>query len=304
MTDAPDISVVIPTFRRPQGARRAVASALAQAGAPAFEVVVVDNAPEGGADAALAGIQDPRLRVVAEPRPGVATARNAGWRAARAPRIAFLDDDEEAGPGWLAALARAMDALDTPVAFGPIEAVLPADAPAAHARFLETFFGREGPERDAPLGAYFGCGNSLIDRAALALDAPPFDPAHDRLGGEDDRLFSALQARGVRFGWAAAARVREHVPEERASLRYALARGFAFGQGPSQSCASASPPDIPGVAYWMAVGAGQAAVYGAAAGALWLARSPRRAAMLDRCVQGLGKLFWFDAVAPRLYGRA
>ena len=41
------ISVVIPTFRRPDGLRCAVQSVLAQEGAPDFEVIVVDNAPEG-----------------------------------------------------------------------------------------------------------------------------------------------------------------------------------------------------------------------------------------------------------------
>lgn len=296
------ISVIIPTFRRPEGVRRAVESALAQTGAPDFEVVVVDNAPEGGAAPALSGFDDTRLRLVSEPHPGVATARNAGWAAASAPVIAFLDDDETAGPGWLAALYDALTALDASVVFGPIKTVLPDTAPAAHRDFLDGFFARTGPESDGRLEDYFGCGNSMIDRERLALSAPPFDTQADQLGGEDDLLFASLKRRDAVFGWAAGALAYEHVPETRATLRYALARGFAYGQGPSQSCASASPPEVLRLAGWMAVGAAQAVVYGVASGALWLARSERRAAMLDRCVQGLGKVFWGDTFAPRLYG--
>lgn len=298
------ISVVIPTFRRPDGLRRAVESALAQEGAPDFEVIVVDNAPEGGADRALAGIKDARLTLIAEPNPGVATARNAGWAAASAPRIAFLDDDEEALPGWLAALDTALTDLGADIVFGPIDTVLPETAPAAHRDFLKGFFARTGPAEDAVLDDYHGCGNSMIAREGLSLTAAPFDAKADQLGGEDDLLFAMLKHKGARFGWAARARVLEYVPESRARLRYALARGFAYGQGPSQSCAARTPPDAPGVIGWMAVGAAQAVAYGAAAGLLWAIRSPRRATMLDRSVQGLGKVFWGDRFAPRLYGGA
>src|SRR5205085_6868290 len=39
-------------------------------------------------------------------------ARNAGWRAARAPIVAFTDDDCVPQPGWLAALASGMTDAD------------------------------------------------------------------------------------------------------------------------------------------------------------------------------------------------
>ncbi len=85
-------------------------------------------------------------------------------------------------------------------------------------------------------------------------------------------------------------------------MSYALKRAFGYGQSPSQICAHAEPPDWPGVAKWMAVGAAQAGGYGAAAVGLWLLRRPARAEMADRAARGLGKLFW--ARAPRFYGQA
>jgi glycosyltransferase involved in cell wall biosynthesis len=297
------ISVIIPTFRRPEGLRRALLSVLAQQSAPDFEIVVVDNAPEGGARETVSEIAATAIRpirFVHEKRPGVATARNAGWAATLAPRIAFLDDDEEATPHWLAALDRAATELEADAVFGPIEAVAPPTGWAAHAKFLSDFFGRSGPAATQLVDTYWGCGNSLIDRDRAGLMAPPFDPAHDRLGGEDDLLFSTMQARGARFGWAADALAYEHVPADRANLGYVLQRSFAFGQGPSQTAAGQRAPLR--VAFWMLLGAGQALAYGAAAAALWPTGSERRAFMLGRATQGLGKIFWFDRFAPRLYG--
>lgn len=299
------ISVMIPTFRRPAGLRRALTSVLAQQGAPDFEVVVVDNAPEGGAAEAardIAEASDIPVHFIHEPRPGVASARNAGWAKATAPRIAFLDDDEAAAPGWLAALNDAADALGADAVFGPIRTALPPEAGGAHADFLNAFFARTGPGQTCLLDDYHGCGNSLIDRDRAGLTAPPFNAAADELGGEDDRLFSAMAAKGARFGWAAGALAFEHVDAARANLRYALARSFAYGQGPSQT--AAEHRRLARLALWMAVGAGQTLAYGAAAGALWLARAPGRAAMTGRAAQGLGKILWFDAFAPRLYGAA
>ena len=45
----------------------------------------------------VAAIDDPRVRVVREPRQGLSYARNAGLEAARAPIVAFTDDDVEVG---------------------------------------------------------------------------------------------------------------------------------------------------------------------------------------------------------------
>ncbi len=44
-----EVSVLIPTFRRPDSFVRAVRSVFAQRGSATFEVVAVDNSPEGSA---------------------------------------------------------------------------------------------------------------------------------------------------------------------------------------------------------------------------------------------------------------
>ena len=299
-----DVAVVIPTLRRPDSLERAVRSALAQTGVMdrLREIVVVDNDPQASSREQIQRLaEEASVPIIWRhaPRPGVATARNEGLTATSAPLIAFLDDDEAASPDWLAALLSAQTATGADAVFGPIRGRAP-DGTGWAQPYLERFFGREGPAETQLIDAPYGCGNALLVRATALPGDAPFNVAADQSGGEDDALFAALAARGGRFGWAADAWVDEFAPPHRATLRYALTRAFAYGQGPSQTAAAAR--DWPIVMRWMVIGAAQAAVWGAASLALTLIRSPRRAEMLDRTVRGVGKVFWMKGFEPQFYG--
>jgi succinoglycan biosynthesis protein ExoM len=299
-----DVAVIVPTLRRPESLTRALVSLLAQTDVTdrVAAIVLVDNDPAGSAVATVEA-QRPNapwpLIYVAEPTPGVARARNAGLAATDAPLIAFLDDDEAASPGWLAALLAAQAVTGADAVFGPIAGRAPEAEPWLKP-YLERFFGREGPAKTGLIDDPWGCGNSLLVRASALPGAAPFSTSADQTGGEDDILFAALKARGGRFGWAADAWVEEFAPAHRATLRYALARAFAYGQGPSQTAAAAG--NWGGVLRWMMIGAGQAVVWGSAAATLTLLASPRRAEFYDRTARGLGKLFWMKGFEPHFYG--
>ena len=288
------VTVLIPTFRRPESLTRALMSVFAQTRtALIWEIAVVDNDPDRSAHAAVEALRAsspaPLLYLHAQPA-GVATARNVGLAATDAPYVAFLDDDETAEPNWLGELFDAHRLLDADVTFGPVQGRAPG-APAWKRPYLERFFSRRGPQASCRIDTVYGCGNTLMTRASALKGPAPFDEAANNTGGEDDRLFSQLRLEGARFAWSADARVNEHAPEGRATLAYTLMRAVAYGQSPSQLALRRG--DIAGLVKWMAVGAGQAAVYASAALALLLILDRRWIDMADRAARGLGKMLWF-----------
>jgi succinoglycan biosynthesis protein ExoM len=301
------VTVMIPTQRRLGGLAVAVRSVLAQRAVDftALEIVVVDNDQVPSARATIEALAEGAacpIHYVHEPRAGVANARNAGMAKASGALIAFLDDDEEAPEGWLAALLAAQVRYDADVVFGPVRARAP-DSVAEHRDYLERFFSRLGPTQAGVIDHYYGCGDSLLRRAALPDPVSPFAAERNQIGGEDDMLFGQMKAAGATFAWEPAAWVWEDPVPDRLTLDYTLARAFAYGQGPSAHCAASSPPDAVGVARWMAIGVGQAAVFGAVAGFKWLTRSSDRADWLDKAARGLGKALWWGPFKIQFYGR-
>jgi histidinol-phosphate phosphatase family protein len=130
---APRYEVVIPTAGRP--ALAALLPALAAGDGPLPErVLLVDDRVHS--DEPLVGSRHlgplvGRVHVLTGGARGPAAARNAGWRAARAPWVAFLDDDVIPPPGWRAALAADLAGLTDDVAGsqGAIRVPLPRDRP-------------------------------------------------------------------------------------------------------------------------------------------------------------------------------
>ena len=306
---SPSVSIIIPTMRRPGPLACAVRSAVEQSLAGiVFDVVVVDNDPQGSARPAverLAAASRVPVRYAHAREPGVANARNTGVQACRGEFIAFLDDDEEAPPGWLAALLQVQARFEVDAVFGPVHARVPPAA-GRHKAYFERFFSRQGPDEACllPSEVSVGCGCSLVRRAALPDQTAPFCASRNGTGGEDDLLFGGMKARGSRFAWAPDAWVWEDPEPGRLSLGYTLRRAFAYGQGPSTASFARGPAGWPMTPVWMGVGVGQALVHGATALVRAVRRSPRLAESLDRAVRGLGKIFWFPPFKLGFYGRA
>jgi glycosyltransferase involved in cell wall biosynthesis len=113
----PSISVVVPTYKRPALLGRAVRSILDQS-LQDFELIVVDDASGDDTEQTVAAFSDPRVRYVRhEENRGLAAARNSGIKAALAPLIAFLDDDDDYLPSYLEAMSGRLGAASEDVAF-------------------------------------------------------------------------------------------------------------------------------------------------------------------------------------------
>jgi histidinol-phosphate phosphatase family protein len=123
--------VVVPTAGR-RSLRRLLDAIAGGDGPRPHALIIVDDRPQPACDAVAAlipaGVAQ-RVVVRASGGRGPAAARNVGWRAARAPWIAFLDDDVVPPPGWRAALVADLRALGPEAAAtqGRIRVPLPGD---------------------------------------------------------------------------------------------------------------------------------------------------------------------------------
>jgi len=187
-----DFSVVIPTLNRADLLRPLLDSLLMQcADGVEYEILVVDN---GSHDRTRAVVEeyaaaDQRLLYVYEPRPGVSYARNAGIELARAPIIAFVDDDVEAAPDWLMSLKRAFNEHPDADCVGgrvrprwrtPRPAWLTSDHVGAIAVQDRPHFFTVGPHHASPclLTANLACRRSVFDD--IGLFSPAFRRGQDR----------------------------------------------------------------------------------------------------------------------------
>jgi glucosyl-dolichyl phosphate glucuronosyltransferase len=127
-----DVSVVLCTWNRAALLRDALAALTSQAMPPSHEIVVVDN---GSTDATAAVVRDcsaanPHVRYVSEPRQGLASARNAGVAASRAPIVAFTDDDVRVDGSWIRSVATAVERHpDAAYLGGPVAPRWPGSVP-------------------------------------------------------------------------------------------------------------------------------------------------------------------------------
>ena len=134
----PDISVIIPTYRRPGQLVQAIASVVAQERVTT-EIIVVDDCPDGSAAQAIAGFNDARLRYIrnATPTHGrPATVRNLGWPLATGDLVHFLDDDDIVPIGYYATARRTLEQNpNVGVVFGSIAPFGDADLKSEQSYF-------------------------------------------------------------------------------------------------------------------------------------------------------------------------
>ncbi|MDE2488379.1 MAG: glycosyltransferase family 2 protein [Alphaproteobacteria bacterium] len=226
-----NVDVGVCTFRRP-----AVAETLASIAAQALpeswrvRVIVADNDEPPSAEPvvrAAATRHGLDVAYVHAPARNISVARNACLDAATAQWFAYIDDDETAAPGWLAALIAEAERGGWDAVLGPVKAIYGADAPAwlAGEDFHSTAPVRTGGRI---LKGY--AGNVLMRRSAVVARGLRFDEALGRQGGEDDDFFYRLTDAGGTIGYAEDALAFEPVPAHRASLPWLLKRSFRTGQ--------------------------------------------------------------------------
>jgi glycosyltransferase involved in cell wall biosynthesis len=169
----PQTSVVVPTHDRSRLLALTLRSVLWQREVD-LEVVVVDDGSADDTAEVVAGLADPRVRLVRHATPqGVSAARNRGAAEARGAWVAFLDDDDLWAPDKLARQLDAARATGRTWAYAGavkiddrqriVGGTLPPSPEQVVARL---------PRHNAVPG---GCSGALVTSRLLA-ETGPFDP--------------------------------------------------------------------------------------------------------------------------------
>jgi GT2 family glycosyltransferase len=230
------VSVIVPTYRRPDDVVQCVGS-LQDQDAGGFETIVVDNACDEALRRRIDEVDargDGRIRYVAEPNVGLHNARHAGVRAAEGELLLFTDDDAVFSPGWVSAYAEAFDRHPEMVAAGgPVHPIWEGTPPAWLLEMVE----RSpwcGPlslidlDREFvldPEGMFFGV-NMAIRRSTLfevgGFNPEAFGPVW--LGDGETGLNRKLWDRGLPIGYVPGALAYHRIPPGRMRHEYLLHR--------------------------------------------------------------------------------
>jgi cellulose synthase/poly-beta-1,6-N-acetylglucosamine synthase-like glycosyltransferase len=222
----PAASVVVPTRNRAaelEGCLEALAALDPPAGG--FETIVVDD----GGDEPLEGLVRRwrgrlELDLLRVTRRGPAAARNAGVERARAPVLAFTDDDCRPRRDWLRALVARLDAAPDALVGGRTVNGLPGNSYAAASQLIvDLVYAHYNAQPDR---ARFLASNNLAVRVDALRAAGGFDASFTT--SEDRELCDRWRASGGRIVLAPEA-VVEHAPPLTLG-RYA-AQHFGYGRG-------------------------------------------------------------------------
>lgn len=219
MSSPVDVSVVIP-FRDAAPHFRTQLEALAREEFPGeWEVVVVDNGSRDDSRMIAESFADRLNLCVLEAPPihgGAAHATNVGVRHARGRKLIFIDADDEIAPGYISAMARALDRHDFVTSAFDHEALNPEWVQRAH--------GPVWRDADDPLFVQFGvlpfAGGSIgISRAVF-----------EAVGGFPEDLPRMYD---IAFSWEVqfAGTPLSYIAEAVYRVRYRHSLRALFGQG-------------------------------------------------------------------------
>ncbi|HEY9763434.1 MAG TPA: glycosyltransferase [Trichocoleus sp.] len=241
---APLISAIICTHNRAAYLGAAIDSLLGQSFLD-YEILVVDNASTDTTQEIVEQrLSQPRLRYLYEPTLGLSVARNRGAAEAQGSILAYLDDDAEASPEWLAHLSDVFR-QDEQVAIAGGKVTLLWPPGLTPPRWLS-------PELAGNLGAY-DLGSSLQSitqpgltprglnyalRKAFWQQVGGFDPQLGRVGKNllsNEELLMTQQAlkQGLKVLYVPAAVVAHNVSPERLKPGWFFRR--SWWQGVSES---------------------------------------------------------------------
>ncbi|MFO0590945.1 MAG: glycosyltransferase [Polyangiaceae bacterium] len=226
----PRISVVIPTYERPERVARLVASLVGQTLPPSdFEVVIVDDGSRVDPRPQIEAVKRAfPLTIERTPNRGAASARHRGVELARADIILFLDDDMIPAPALLEEHLRVHATTPRAVVIGALRSSRKVKSlplfERFHARKLEELAAQLRAAGRHPRGNELYSGNLSLRRADY-LAVGGFDASLSR--SEDMELGVRLEQAGAQIRFSDEA-FSEH-DSDHTDLEGWLRMAFTYG---------------------------------------------------------------------------
>jgi len=247
------LSVIIPTRNRADLLQAALQSLQSQTlPAEHYEVLVIDNGSTDHTPAVVETCQRSmaNLRYCFNPNPGLHVGRHHGLREARGDVLVYADDDIEAFPGWLVALADVFTDPTVAMAGGNNLPMFMTPPPAWLMALWQRSNGSGGralgalslldlPGSVRPISPYYVWGCNFAIRKSVLLDAGGFHPDGMpqeliRFRGDGETHVSRYVVEsGLQCLFHPGASVYHKVTPERMTQAYFRQRGF--NQGVSDS---------------------------------------------------------------------
>ncbi|MGC8602362.1 MAG: glycosyltransferase [Desulfomonilaceae bacterium] len=242
-------SIIIPTFNRRSSLKNTLESLTNLNYSPEnYEIIVVDNGSTDNTrqmvEAIVKSNISGRIRYYYEPVPGLLSARHKGAFESRGNILVYVDDDIEADPNWLAAIAEAFGDTETHLVGG--KSLPKYESPPPN--WLEAFWYRDGSLSQCFYLSLIDFGDQLTQIDPLYVWGLNFSIRKETLfkvggfnpecvpkdlqryqGDGDTGLAWKIKAAGYKIVYQPQALVYHVVPNERLSIDYFVERMFSAG---------------------------------------------------------------------------
>lgn len=222
------VSVIIPTFARPQSLRECLDS-LTQQTLPMdqFDVVIVDDGSPIPLGTVVMEFRDRlTIRLIRQDNAGPASARNRGIQETTAQFVAFTDDDCRPNPKWLELLLTAARDHPGTLVGGSTVNGLPNELFATTSQLIVDLV-YEHFNAD-PENAYFFASNNMLCGREQLVALGGFDLDFPKAGAEDRDFCDRWRAAGMKLVWKPDALVVHHHSQ---TLRKFFDMHYRYGRG-------------------------------------------------------------------------
>jgi len=224
-------SICVATYKRPELLKNLLDSLVVQVipDEVKLEIIIIDNDPEGSARDVYKqfhNIRQVEFSYDVQPIKNISLTRNKAVKKSTGDFLLFIDDDEVAGPDWVAKILKTIIDYEADGVFGRI--IAQYNRPISNWKKKYFMSGFTCPKTGTE-ASDLRTGNCIIKASIIKGIAGPFDAAYGTTGGEDRHLFERLKRKGARFINCFEAWTSEIIPPERTQILWLLKRALRTG---------------------------------------------------------------------------